>query len=622
MKVPYAAFPKYGPSVLGQVKYDAEMQAWKAYQASLTHQETGGGGEGSGLGTETEGEDLDTFTYIRKYTKPGQSRNRIFREQGIRATDKESAKKQGRDAMEDELGVQYDHDLNLRNWRQVDGSEKVVKPRGKSFEQGEDERRNEEGTNGSSGGGGGSGGAKGGGEGSGGGSGDEGDDGDDDDNDDKGEQDDTPKMPTCPECGKTKGSTEGCCKPPQPEDMPKPKENEQQPENDLMLLRTHDQSPLMDTEAAERVMSLAHIDTVDALTKSLTDVDKWTRDLVKHDVHAAQAEMYEAMTASHLGLKARIAKSGGGGSAKLPKDLLTKGAAAKLIKQAVAEIQVNSLKKIAKQVAEMIGAPRRIEVSMNGDVKKVTGIPHMAFEESLKAMTRGLDLFMVGPAGSGKGFLAQHLSEALGQRYGFISCSEGMSEGMLLGRGVPLAETFLYLQSSFVDFYENGGVFLLDEIDAANPNVLLIINECLSSPHLSIPNRVDNPYAVRHEHFYAIVAANTWGTGPNMEYVGRNRLDAAFLNRFVGSQIELGYDVRIEGEIAKAHLGAEKSVAVLRRFWNIRKKLNEMNIRRIWSTRGLEKMCMALAAGDEMATVLDAHTRGWTPDEKSKAGIV
>jgi MoxR-like ATPase len=186
---------------------------------------------------------------------------------------------------------------------------------------------------------------------------------------------------------------------------------------------------------------------------------------------------------------------------------------------------------------------------------------------------------------------------------------------------VPLAEEFLYLQSSFVDFYENGGVFLLDEIDAANPNVLLIINECLSSPHLAIPNRVKNPYAVRHKDFHVIVAANTWGTGPNMEYVGRNRLDAAFLNRFIGSTIELGYDARIEGEIAKAYLGKEAAMPVLKRFWGVRKKLDEMNIRRIWSTRGLEKMCIALADGDDMAKVLDAHTRGWTVDEKNKAGV-
>ncbi|MCH7685414.1 MAG: hypothetical protein IH899_01820, partial [Planctomycetes bacterium] len=60
---------------------------------------------------------------------------------------------------------------------------------------------------------------------------------------------------------------------------------------------------------------------------------------------------------------------------------------------------------------------------------------------------------------------------------------------------------------------------------------------------------------------------------------------------------------------------------VLKRFWGVRKKLVELNIRRIWSTRGLEKMYIALAAGDDMSKVLDAHTTGWTRDEKSKAGV-
>ena len=149
----------------------------------------------------------------------------------------------------------------------------------------------------------------------------------------------------------------------------------------------------------------------------------------------------------------------------------------------------------------------------------------------------------------------------------------------------------------------------------------MILNECLSSPHLSIPNRVEKPYAEKHEDFYFACNANTWGTGPNMEYVGRNRLDSAFLDRFIGSTIELEYDNRVEGEIAKSYLGAEEARPVLKRYWSIRKRLEEMNIRRIWSTRGLEKMCRALAAGKDMAIVLDRHTRGWTQDEKNKAGV-
>jgi len=632
MAIPYAAFPKYGPGIVGQAKYDAEVKAWQAYQASLRNPDAPWEQEAIPI----DHENLDTFTYIRKYVKCGQTRERIFREQGIRATGKHDALEQGRDAMVAEMGPRWTEDGGgddggaTIHWRYVLSTEKVVKPRGKPMQPGNDSRRNEEGANGTDSDG-----------------KDSQSDSDADapdkeqespsDSDAEGDgdgkdDDDTPKMPTCPECGEQRGSTPGCCATEQPSEVPKPDKPAVTSDN-LQLLRTDGEAPYSGPNASDKIRRVSHSRTVETLTKSLGDVDTWTRGVVKHDVQALATELYGALAASHTSLKGRISKNGGAPiDRKVVEAIVATALKGKFVGTTTQEAReiarkvldqnlLDSLDTIADLVLEKMDIPRQIEIVKDGKTKKITGTPHMTFDESLRAMTRGLDLFIVGPAGSGKGFLAQHLAEALDQRFGFISCSEGMSEGMLLGRGVPLANEFLYLQSSFVDFYENGGVFLLDEIDAANPNVLLIINECLSSPHLSIPNRVDNPYAVRHKDFYAIVAANTWGTGPNMEYVGRNRLDAAFLNRFVGSQIELGYDAKIEGSIAKAYMGPKEAKDVLRRFWGIRKKLEDLNIRRVWSTRGLEKMCIALSAGDDMATVLDAHTRGWTRDEKSKAGV-
>lgn len=632
-KVPYAPYPKFGPEVLGQREYDKQMQAWEAYQASLRMQhddgenEHGGDGSGEGLkehdghyddqsggqgGGDGDGDNsLETYTYTRKYTLPGQTRQRRFREQGILAPDKGTARKMGREAMENQLGERG------VKWEPVRGSEKTSKPRGKPFDKGDDGRRNDDGKNGH-GKGSGSGSGEGQGEGSGEGDGqNEGDDGEGSDDDD------IPKPPTCPECGAPRGSTEGCCKQDDPGEIPPPKANEEH-KHDLQLLRT-DGAPYMNGEAEARLRQGAHPEVVEVLQKSLNEVDTWTRAVVKHDVDAMATELYEALAASHKSLTAKIGKAPKGGESKGSKGMQTRDALSKAQIRGLVEELLKSAKidtdALAERVAEKLNAPRRIVIESQGETREISGVPHKQFDSALKAVNRGLWPFLVGPAGSGKGFLAQHLAEAKGARYGFVSCSEGMSEGMLLGRGVPLADRFLYLQSSFVDFYENGGVFLLDEIDAANPNVLLIINECLSSPHLAIPNRTEKPYADRHPDFVAIVAANTWGTGPNMEYVGRNRLDAAFLNRFAGSQFEIDYDPRVESEIAKAHLGAKKAESVLRRFWGVRKKLEELQIRRIWSTRGLQKMCVALADGDDMSTVLDAHTSSWTTDERNKAGV-
>ena len=78
----------------------------------------------------------------------------------------------------------------------------------------------------------------------------------------------------------------------------------------------------------------------------------------------------------------------------------------------------------------------------------------------------------------------------------------------------------------------NGGVFLFDEIDAADANVLLVVNSALANGRMSVPSRHDQPVAKKHSEFVCIAAANTFGRGADRVYVGRNELDEATLDRF------------------------------------------------------------------------------------------
>lgn len=126
-----------------------------------------------------------------------------------------------------------------------------------------------------------------------------------------------------------------------------------------------------------------------------------------------------------------------------------------------------------------------------------------------------------------------------------ISCSQGMSEAHITGR---MLFDGAYVSSEFVECYENGGVFLFDEIDAADANVLMIINSAIANGYLSLPNRKEKSKAVRHENFICIISGNTFGTG-SVEYSGRGYLDAAFLDRFSMSKMFIDYDVTIEKAI-------------------------------------------------------------------------
>ena len=196
----------------------------------------------------------------------------------------------------------------------------------------------------------------------------------------------------------------------------------------------------------------------------------------------------------------------------------------------------NEVAALRDKVAELeANKPTVIEVRQaNGTAVQITGAVHEAFEEVLQLAAARKHIFLPGPAGCGKSHMAKQVADALGLPFGFISCSAGMSESQLLGRRVPNGDhgQFVYEATDFVRCYENGGVFLFDELDAADSNVLLVVNSALANGHMALPNRTENPVAKRHPDFVCIAAANTFGRGADRQYVGRNELDESTLDRF------------------------------------------------------------------------------------------
>ena len=91
--------------------------------------------------------------------------------------------------------------------------------------------------------------------------------------------------------------------------------------------------------------------------------------------------------------------------------------------------------------------------------------------------------------------------------------------------------------------YENGGLLLLDEFDCAHAGVVTILNSLLANGHCSFPDGIVN----KNPNFICICACNTYGRGANVDYVGRNRLDGATLDRFI--VIDVDYDAKLEKKL-------------------------------------------------------------------------
>ncbi len=226
----------------------------------------------------------------------------------------------------------------------------------------------------------------------------------------------------------------------------------------------------------------------------------------------------------------------------------------------------------------------------------------------------GEHVFLPGPAGCGKSHLAHQIADALGLKFRFISCSAGMSESQLLGRMVPAGENgqFIYLGMGFLDCYENGGVFLFDELDAADSNVLLVVNSALANGELSVPSRHDNPIAKRHPDFVCIAAANTYGKGADRQYVGRNELDESTLDRFRMGTVPMDYDRGLEQKLCP-------DTELLNRLWSYRERITENRLERIVSTRFHQRRPTGQSSGGRITNMWTPNcSRGWRADEVRK----
>jgi MoxR-like ATPase len=255
-----------------------------------------------------------------------------------------------------------------------------------------------------------------------------------------------------------------------------------------------------------------------------------------------------------------------------------------------------------------------IEVKLpSGQVNKIEEKVHCQFERALRLAACRKNILLVGPAGCGKTHLAEQAAKGLGLPFAFISCTAGMSEGQLLGRLVPTGENgkFQYLRSEFVKSYEEGGVFLFDELDAADSNTLLTLNSALANGQMAIPNRPEKPFTAKHPDFVCIAAANTFGTGADRQYVGRNQLDESTLDRFRIGQIEMDYDPQVEKALCPDD-------ELRTRLQGYRRKSQEARLSRLVSMRFLRDAYQMKQAGDTDEEIDAALFAGWSADEIRK----
>lgn len=172
--------------------------------------------------------------------------------------------------------------------------------------------------------------------------------------------------------------------------------------------------------------------------------------------------------------------------------------------------------------------------------KQESQIYHKKFDTMMKLILKGRNVYLFGPAGTGKSHIASQIAEIL--NLPFYPQSKIDIAYDITGFNDATGK---FVETNFYKAWKNGGVFLLDELDRSDPTAVIVLNNALASKQFTFACGT----VERHKDFHCVATGNTIGTGANMQYATAQKMDESTRNRFYFFKVD--YDEQLELMFAK-----------------------------------------------------------------------
>lgn len=226
-------------------------------------------------------------------------------------------------------------------------------------------------------------------------------------------------------------------------------------------------------------------------------------------------------------------------------------------------------------------------IKVNDMTTKIEGLTHPKFERVLKYVANHHNVYLYGPAGSGKNVICEQVAKALGVPFYYQNTI--ITKFDVTGYKNAAGE---FEETEFYKAWTQGGVFMLDEADNACAEALVTLNAALANGYYSFPGigRVEcSP------NFYCVAAGNTNGQGATDEYCGRYKMDESSRDRF--AFVDIDYNPEIEEGICNGHTDVLDFVRELRGI------CKEQRISLICGYRAIKNLTMFY--DDDAAAIID-----------------
>ena len=161
-----------------------------------------------------------------------------------------------------------------------------------------------------------------------------------------------------------------------------------------------------------------------------------------------------------------------------------------------------------------------------------------------KLMLARIPVLLIGGTGVSKSYTIKQVAGYMELPYDELPFSEGIFLNWLLGQE---GRDGTWRARPLIEFHANGGVFNAEEIDAGDPNALLVANQIQQD---EFSNPASGKRQKRHPNFILAATANTTGLGATRAHNARNKLDDATLDRFRMGRVMYPLDEQLETYLA------------------------------------------------------------------------